>query len=148
MNSYKTAIYSLYYLRPAVLSGDFILNRFRYNLEVARTVAQSRGSTLMNNISLPVLSFGIFKDFRRIHRIVMEDTSCLRNEDRIARRRAYVQSIPNSNQANTNLPRRRNTNATKIPSKQKRQILITQAFQKIEKTFTKGGNPELAVWTE
>ena len=148
LNSYKTAIYSLYYLRPAVLSGDFILNRFRYNLEVARTVAQSRGSTLMNNISLPVLSFGIFKDFRRIHRIVMEDTSCLRNEDRIARRRAYVQSIPNSNQANTNLPRRRNTNATKIPSKQKRQILITQAFQKIEKTFTKGGNPELAVWTE
>ena len=42
----------------------------------------------MNNISLSVLSFGLFKDFSRIHEIVMEDTRCYRNEDRIAKRRA------------------------------------------------------------
>ena len=75
----------------------------------------------------------------------MNETKDFRNEDRLNRRIEFLETNRNGNQLNANIPKRRKIKNTKPFSTQKRQILITVAFQKIQNNiFTKNGNLELS----
>ena len=145
-NSYKATIYGLFYMRPKELNADFILKKFNQNISVARRIAQSRGSQLLNNICLPKESFGKFISFSRIHERTMFETREFRKEDNLSRRTTFLEeNTNNGNQLNANIPRKKKTKNAKPFSAQKRQILITAAFQNIpNKRFTRNGNLELA----
>ena len=76
----------------------------------------------------------------------MCDTSVFRNEDKQIRRAEFLDANRNGNQLNANVPRRRKGKKTKPFSVQKRQILIFEAFNKMQnKPRTLGGNLELSM---
>ena len=81
LNAYKSALFSLYYLRPSKLSGDSILRSFSMNLKSAKSICLQRGSKSMDNINIPFPSFLLFTPYQRIHQTVMNDTKVLRKED-------------------------------------------------------------------
>ena len=132
-------------MRPKELNADFIFKKFNQNISVARRIAQSRGSQLLNNICLPKESFGKFISFSRIHERTMFETREFRKEDNLSRRTTFLEeNTNNGNQLNANIPRKKKTKNAKPFSAQKRQILITAAFQNIpNKRFTRNGNLEL-----
>ena len=71
------------------------------------------------------------------------ETSAFRNEDRLNRRIIFLETNTNGNQLNANVPRRKKIWNIKPFFAQKRQILITAAFQIPNEHFTKNGNLEL-----
>ena len=144
LNCYKATLFSIYYLRPNYLTADLILGRFNQNLSIVRKIAQKRGSVLLNNICLPTVSFFSIISLPRIHRMVMDNFSEFRNEDRIIRRNEYLNENRFGSQLNSNIPRRKKIKNTKPFSALKRQILISEAFAKVQcNPRTLGGNLEL-----
>ena len=144
LNCYKATLFSIYYLRPNYLTADLILGRFNQNLSIVRKIAQKRGSVLLNNICLPTVSFFSIISLPRIHRRVMDDFSEFRNEDRIIRRNEYLNENRFGTQLNSNIPRRKKIKNTKPFSALKRQILISEAFAKVQcNPRTLGGSLEL-----
>ena len=149
LNCYKTTIFSIYYLRPRTLNADLILDKFNQNLTIARKIAQKRNSNLLNNICLPRESFFNIISLPKIHKRVMCDTSVFRNEDKQIRRAVFLDANRNGNQLHANVPKRRKGKMTKPFSDQKRQILISEAFKKMQnKPRTIGGNLELSMKTQ
>ena len=75
----------------------------------------------------------------------MNETSHLRRYDNEIRRALFLHENGNSNtQLNANIPHQRKWSKVKVPSTQKRQILIKEAFERLEnKKFTNDGNLEL-----
>ena len=86
----------------------------------------------MSSVHLPRMVPGKFVSFESIHRKTMSDFKNMRNEDNISRRIAYLNQNFNGPTLNLNAPRRKKPTIYRVPSSQKRQILITQFFQKIE----------------
>ena len=75
----------------------------------------------------------------------MDGTSSFRNEDRIDRRIDYLNENRNGIQLNTNIPKKKKIKKAKPFSVQKRQILISEAFLKMQnKPRTKSGHIELS----
>ena len=144
LNCYKTALFSIYYMRPNILTAELILCKINQNLSIVRKIAQKRGSNILNNICLPTVSFFNIISLPRVHRRVMDDFSEFRNEDRIFRRNVYLNENRYGNQLNTNIPKRKKIKNAKPFSTQKRQILISEAFAKIQNNpCTKSGSLEL-----
>ena len=144
LNCYKTALFSIYYMRPNILTAELILCKINQNLSIVRKIAQKRGSNILNNICLPTVSFFNIISLPRVHRRVMEDFSEFRNEDRIFRRNVYLNENRYGDQLNTNIPKRKKIKNAKPFSTQKRQILISEAFAKIQNNpCTKSGSLEL-----
>ena len=145
LNCYKTTLFSIYYLRPKTLNAELILSKFNQNLTIVRKIAQKRNSESLNNICLPTESFFSIISLPRIHRMVMNETSEFRNEDRLIRRNEYLDDNRDGIQLNANIPRRKKIKNAKPFSIQKRQILISEAFTKMQnRPRTKGGNLELS----
>merc|ERR1712173_184167 len=57
LNAFKSTLFSLYYLKPWIVTGDLILRSFSQNLKSAKLICTQRGSKLMDNINLPSISF-------------------------------------------------------------------------------------------
>ena len=146
LNCYKTTIFSIYYLRPKNLNEDLIIRKFNQNLLIVRRIAQKRNSNLLDNICLPRVSFYNIVSLSRIHRIVMLETRDFRREDGLNRRTIYLDENRNNQSLNANIPRKRKIKNAKPFSAQKRQILISAAFKKMQKRpRTDGGNIELSL---
>ena len=146
LNCYKTTLFSIYYLRPKNLNEDLIIRKFNQNLLIVRRIAQKRNSNLLDNICLPRVSFYNIVSLSRIHRIVMLETRDLRREDGLNRRTIYLDENRNNQNLNANIPRKRKIKNAKPFSAQKRQILISAAFKKMQKRpRTDGGNIELSL---
>ena len=146
LNCYKTTIFSIYYLRPKNLNEDLIIRKFNQNLLIVRRIAQKRNSNLLDNICLPRVSFYNIVSLSRIHRIVMLETRDFRREDGLNRRTIYLDENRNNQNLNANIPRKRKIKNAKPFSAQKRQILISAAFKKMQKRpRTDGGNIELSL---
>ena len=145
LNAYKTTLYGLFYLRPASLTGEFLLFKFKSNLDVARKIALDRNSQLMTNINCPSSTGRTFLSFYQIRTRVMNETSHLRRYDNETRRALFLhQNDNNSTLLNSNIPHQKKRPKIKAPSIQKRQILIREAFERLEnKKFTNDGNLEL-----
>ena len=145
LNAYKTTLYGLFYLRPASLTGEFLLFKFKSNLDVASKIALDRNSNLMKNINCPSSTGRTFLSFYQIRTRVMNETSHLRRYDNETRRALFLhQNDNNSSLLNSNIPHQKKRPKIKTPSIQKKQILIREAFERLEnKKFTNDGNLEL-----
>ena len=145
LNTYKTTLYGLFYLRPVNITGEFLLHKFKLNVNVARKIALDRNSQLMSNIICPSTTGHTFLSFQQIKTRIMNETSHLRRYDNETRRALFFHENGNSNtQLNANIPHQRKRSKVKVPSTQKRQILIKEAFERLEnKKFTNDGNLEL-----
>ena len=145
LNAFKSTLYSIYYQRPWNLSGDVIMRNFSLNLKSAKLICKERGSKLMDNVDLPMLSFHSFISYERIHKSVINETRSLRREDSEFRRRHHMTRRTNTNTDNqtrtTKHPKSKKSNKF---STQKRQILILEVLKKIPKTYTRSGQIELA----
>ena len=76
----------------------------------------------------------------------MLETRDLRREDGLNRGTIYLDENRNSQNLNANIPRKRKIKNAKPFSAQKRQILISAAFKKMQKRpRTDGGNIELSL---
>ena len=113
-----------------ILKKETIISKL--NLSIVRKIAQKRNSASLNNICLPTESFFSIIHLPRIHRRVMDETSSFRNEDRIDRRIDYLNENRNGIQLNTNIPKKKKIKKAKPFSVQKRQILISEAFLKMQ----------------
>ena len=150
LNAFKSTLFSLYYLRPWIVTGDLILRSFSQNLKSAKLICTQRGSKLMDNINLPSISFFSFIPYQRIHKTIMSESRSLRHEDLMFKRkhqltrRSHTNTTNNTNNTNT-ANKQTKKKQTKKFSSQKRQILIFEALKKIpKKTYTKSGQVELA----
>ena len=102
----------------------------------------------MDKINIPSISFFSFTSYQNIHKSIIHDTRCLRQEDSNFRRKHRLIRQSNTNTTdNTNTLSRNTTKQkqTKKLSAQKKQILIFEALKNIpNKTYTKSGQLELA----
>ena len=145
LNAYKATIFSLYYLRPLHITGDLLIYKFQQNLNVAHKIAKERNSQLLPNIIFPKSTGRSLLSYQKIKRNILSETSNFRRYDNVTRRSLYLQQNRfNGSQLNTNIPRPRRALKAKLPSLPKRQILIQEAFARIEnKKFTFSGNLEI-----
>ena len=145
LNAYKATIFSLYYLRPLHITGDLLIYKFQQNLNVAHKIAKERNSQLLPNIIFPKSTGRSLLSYQKIKRNILSETSNFRRNDNVTRRSLYLQQNRfNGSQLNTNIPRPMRALKAKLPSLPKRQILIQEAFARIEnKKFTFSGNLEI-----
>jgi len=100
----------------------------------------------MSNIICPNTTGRTLLSFQQIKTRIMNETSHLRKYDNETRRALFLHQNGNSStQLNANIPHQRKRSKVKMPSTQKRQILIKEAFARLKnKKFTNDGNLELA----
>ena len=100
----------------------------------------------MSNIVLPQSSGRTLLSYQRIKTNILNETSHLRRYDNKMRRSSFLhKNRLNHDQLNANIPRPLRASKVKKPSLPKRQILIQEAFSRIEnKKFTNDGNLEIA----
>ena len=148
LNAFKSALYTLYYRRIWKVNGEMIMSVFSQNIKTAKMICTQRGSDLMDKINIPSISFFSFTSYQNIHKSIIYDTRCLRQEDSNFRRKHRLIRQSNTNTTdNTNTLSRNTTKQkqTKKLSAQKKQILIFEALKNIpNKTYTKSGQLELA----
>ena len=146
LNAYKATLFGLYYLRPLHITGDLLIYKFQQNLSVAHKIAKDRNSQLMPNIVIPKSAGRSLLSYQKIKSNILSETNNLRRYDNETRRAFFLQQNRFNNvQLNTNIPRPMRASKIKLPSLPKRQILIQEAFARIEnKRFTYGGNLEIA----
>ena len=148
LNAFKSALYTLYYRRIWKVNGEMIMSVFSQNIKTAKMICTQRGSDLMDKINIPSISFFSFTSYQNIHKSIIHDTRCLRQEDSNFRRKHRLIRQSNTNTTdNTNTLSRNTTKQkqTKKLSAQKKQILIFEALKNIpNKTYTKSGQLELA----
>ena len=137
---------STIYIRPLHINGDLLIYKFQQNLNVAHKIAKDRNSQLMPNIVIPKSAGRSLLSYQKIKRNILSETNNLRRYDNETRRSFFLQQNRfNNAQLNTNIPRPMRAPKVKLPSLPKRQILIQEAFARIEnKRFTYGGNLEIA----
>ena len=137
LNIYKAALYNIYYKRPHNLDGYTILNKFRELLKTVKTIAAERGSSDMKHISLPSFSLSKYCPYQEIYKRVIEDTEDFRREDRKLGLR-----LPREEGFRTEHRSRQNN--VRTISKQKRQILISNAPKRVVPNANNTTNINLA----
>ena len=130
---YRCTLFSLYYKRPHYIDGYLILNRFRENLKIIKSVAAQRGSKIMENVPLPTYSLSKYCPYQVIYKRVIDQTS----EDRMEDRRNGLK-LPREDGFRSEHRTRTRTTPTKTISKQKRHILINNALKRAAPNLVAG----------
>ena len=136
---YRCTLFSLYYKRPHYIDGYLILNRFRENLKIIKSVAAQRGSKIMEIIPLPTHSLSKYSPYQVIYRRVIDETS----EERMEDRRNGLR-LPKEDGFRSEHRTRIRTTTTKTISQQKRHILINNALKRAVPNLEEGQTINLA----
>ena len=99
----------------------------------------------MTNIATPPNSSRAFLSFQKIKANILDLTCNMRRYDNRTQRSLFLTQNRNNNEfLNSNIPRPERTPKIRMPSRPKRQILISEAFARIkDKKFTNDGNLEM-----
>ena len=126
VNAYKATMFSLYYRRPTFdRYGSAIIRSFNHHLRSIKRVAVERGSDILDNILLLPVKGNSVTPFYKTLNDVYYDTIPFRQRDN--RNSSFLSDYRKKMTRTKNY--RKNNQTSKI-SKQKRQILIDNAFKK------------------
>ena len=127
LGAYRATLFNTYYARPQNISGNFLLNRFRLQIEQIKSIAAFRGSTILENIDLPRYSFFRHISYGVIYDRVIQETEDYRDQDR-----RHNLRLPPEERWNTEHRATRHKNQSQIQlSKQKESIILTNARNRV-----------------